>query len=353
TMTDMKEFLKEMISASGVSGHESSVREIITKKWAPLVDTLQVSRLGSLEGLKCGSGEGKRRSILLAGHMDAIGLMATGVEAGFIRMTSIGGVDPRVLPGQQVVVKGREVLKGVIIQPPDRMIADHKSGAPVGIEDLYVDVGLEAEEVEKLVRPGDVISFGQEPVELAGETLAGHTLDDRTAVAAITACLEILQKRVHSWDVWAVATVQEEVSMGGAHTSTYGLEPDIGVAIDVTHAKGPGTSEKMIADLGKGLVIGPGPNVHPAVYGKIKAIAEEMEIPYQLEVMPMHSGTDAYAIQVVREGVPSMVVSLPLRYMHTPVEVVSLKDIQRVGRLLAEFITALDEEYIAEMKWEE
>lgn len=352
-MTDMKEFLKEMVSAPGLSGHESPVRKIIAKKWEALVDEMQVSRLGSLEGLKRGSGKGKKRSILLAGHMDAIGLMATGVEKGFIRMTSVGGVDPRVLPGQQVVVHGREELKGVVEQPPDRMIADHKSGAPLGIDQLYVDVGLEAEEVGELVRPGDVITFGQEPVEMAGGALAGHTMDDRTAVAAITHCLEVLQKRVHSWDVWAVATVQEEVGFQGAYTSTFGLEPDIGVAVDVTHAKGPGTSEKMIADLGKGLVIGPGPNVHPAVYGKMKEIAEEMEISYQVEVMPMHSGTDAYAIQVVSQGRPSMVVSIPLRYMHTPVEVVSLKDIKRVGRLLAEFITELDEEYIAEMKWEQ
>jgi endoglucanase len=241
----------------------------------------------------------------------------------------------------------------VVVQPPDRLVEGHKAGAPLGLEKLYVDVGLEAEEVAEKVHAGDIISFGQRPLELAGDVVTGHTMDDRTAVAAITHCLEILQKRVHSWDVWAVATVQEETGFQGAFTSGYGLAPELGIAIDVTHAKGPGTGEKHIAELGKGLVLGKGPNVHPWLYKKMKALAEELEIGHQIEVMPGHSGTDAYALQVVGGGRPSMVVSIPLRYMHTPVETVSMKDIERVGRLLAEFITGLEDEQVSGLRWEE
>ena len=208
--------------------------------------------------------------------------------------------------------------------------------------------------VSKLVRSGDLISFDQKPLDLQGETMAGHTMDDRTAVAALTHCLEILQTRIHKWDVWAVATAQEETSFGGAYTSYLWFKTRIwGIAVDVTHAKGPGTSESTIADLGKGLVLGFGPNIHTYVYNTFKKLADELEISYQVEVMPSHSGTDGYAIQVAGSGRPGMVISIPLRYMHTPVELVSMKDIKRVGRLLAEFITALEEDYLNKISWDD
>ena len=352
-MTDLKDFLKDMVSAPGLSGHETPVRRIIEKKWETLVDEMQVSKLGSLEGLKKGSGDGPRPSLLIAAHMDAIGLIVTRVSEGFISFTSVGGVDPRVLLGQPVLVHGRETLEGVIVQPNDDLVADHTTGSPVGLQSLYVDVGLSPEKVSQMVRSGDLISFDQKPLDLEGDTLAGHTMDDRTAVAALTHCLEILQTRIHKWDVWAVATVQEETSFGGAYTSSFGLNPDLGIAVDVTHAKGPGTSESTIADLGKGLVLGFGPNIHTFVYNSFKKLADEMEIPYQVEVMPSHSGTDGYAVQVAGSGRPSMVISIPLRYMHTPVELVSMKDIKRVGRLLAEFITTLEENYLDKISWDE
>jgi tetrahedral aminopeptidase len=218
---------------------------------------------------------------------------------------------------------------------------------------LLVDVGLPEAEVNKKVHAGDLISFGTTPVELAGNTLAGHTMDDRTAVAAVTVALEELQKRIHKWDVWAVATIQEEVSYGGGYTSAFGLKPDMGIAIDVTHAKGPGTTDARIAVLGKGLVIGNGPNYHPAVYKLIKNLVEDLEIPHQIKPDPSHSGTDAFPMQVTAGGMPTMLISIPLRYMHTPVEVVSMKDVQRVGRLLAEFITSLDETTLEKLSWDD
>lgn len=351
-MNDVNNFLKEMVSAPGLSGYESPVRKIIEAHWKPLVDEMQVSKVGSLEGLKKGSGKGKRKRILLAGHMDAIGLIATRVVNGFIYFTQIGGVDPRVLPGQPVLVHGKEELQGVVIQPPDFLIAGHSAGSPVPMEHLVIDTGLSPDKVVDLVRPGDIISFAQPPFELSGDTLAGHTLDDRAAVACITICLQELQRRVHKWDVWAVATVQEETAYLGAYTSGFGLDPDLTIAIDVTHAKGPGTSESDIAALGKGLVLGWGPNIHPKWYQTFQDVADELEIPYQKDVMPGHSGTDGYALQIVMGSRPNMVISIPLRYMHTPVELVSMKDIKRVGRLMAEVIARLDEDYLETLNWE-
>jgi len=351
-VAEVKNFLKEIISLPGLSGYEAPVREAIARHWEPLVDELQVSRLGSLEALKRGRGTEPRHSILLAGHMDAVGLIVTQVKGRFLRITDLNGVDPRVLPGQPVVVHGRKELHGVVIQPPDNLVEDHKNRAPFGIEELYVDVGMEAEELEELVHSGSMVSFATTPIEMGEDILAGHTMDDRTAVAAITYCLEILRKRIHSWDVWAVATVQEETAYAGAYTSGFSLKPDLAIAIDVTHAKGPGTSEKSIPDLGKGVALGQGPNVNRGLYDRFKKLVEELEIPHQVDVMASHSGTDAFALQVIRGGRASMVLSIPLRYMHTPVEVVSMKDIRRVGRLLAEFITDLDDTILEELQKE-
>lgn len=349
-MFELQPFLRSLITAPGLSGYEHQVRPLIEEAWRPLVDELTVSRIGSLQGLRKGSAPPPRPSILLAGHMDAIGLMVTGIEQGFLRFTRVGGVDRRILPGQRVTVHGREALPAVIAMPSARQLPPELADSPVGMEYLFVDTGLAPRQVEKLVRIGDLISFAQEPLELTGDALAGHTMDDRVAVAAITVALDELQHLRHSWDVWAVATVQEEETLGGAQTSTFGLHPTAAVAIDVTFAKGPGTSDNNTFALGKGITLAWGPNIHPALFNKFKGIADQLEIPYKVELAPRYTGTDAYATQVAAEGVPSLVIGIPLRYMHTPVETVGLKDITRAGRLIAEVIARLEPDF--SMNWD-
>ena len=188
---------------------------------------------------------------------------------------------------------------------------------------------------------------------MAGDTLVGRSLDNRASVAALTLCLQELQTRVHAWDVWAVATTQEEETMGGARTSAFQLRPELAVAVDVTWGKSPGSADHLTFPLGKGLTLGWGPNIHPGLHQSIKKTAEDIEVPFAVEAMPRHSGTDAFAIQVAAQGIPTMVVSIPLRYMHTPVEVVALKDIRRTARLLAEFITRLEIDYMEKLSLEE
>jgi endoglucanase len=207
--------------------------------------------------------------------------------------------------------------------------------------------------VAGLVQVGDVIAYAQPPVELSGEMIAGHTLDNRASVCALTVCLEELQSRPHVWDVWAVATTQEEIGMIGASSSTFELHPTIAIAVDVTFAKGPGTGEWQTSSLGKGPTLCMGPNIHPALYKAMKDLADRLEIPYGLEYSPRHTGTDGFATQVAREGVPTLVVGIPLRYMHTPVEVVAVKDIQRAGRLLAEFIAGLTPDFMEKITWDD
>jgi endoglucanase len=351
-MTELLPFLKSLLSVPGLSGHEGPARDLISAEWKPLVDELSISRLGSLHGLKRGSGSEPRPRLLLSAHMDAIGMMVTRIVDGFIRVTEIGGIDHRILPGQPVTVHGRRDLPAIVAQPTAQLLPPGKGSGPVIMDYLWIDTGLLPEEVNQLVRVGDLVSYAQEPLELPGECLSGHTLDNRASVAAVTFCLEELQTRRHAWDVWAVASVQEEETMGGALTSPFQIRPDLAVAIDVTFGKGPGSNEYNTFPLGKGVALGWGPNFHPALHKRFKEVADKLEIPLHNDIIARHSGTDAYGIQVVAEGIPSILLSIPLRYMHTPVETVSLKDIRRTGRLMAEFIARLESDFVQKITWE-
>jgi endoglucanase len=354
---ELTPFLKSLLSTSGLSGYESPAAKLIEEAWKPLVDEIQYSKIGSLEALKKGSAKNAPK-IMLAAHMDAIGMMVTQNMDGFLRVTQVGGVDARVLPGTPVIVHASgggktEELPGIVVQPPARLLPASLGDGPVPMEHLFIETGLLPRDVASKVQIGDLVSYATEPTELAGDVLAGHTLDNRASVAVVTAALDELKKKSHDWDVWAVATVQEEVGLIGAFTSAHGLNPDLAVAIDVTFAKGPGANDWGTFPLDKGPTLGFGPNLHPFLFKKFEEIAKKLEIPYQTEVVPRHSGTDAYATQISAEGIPSMVIGIPLRYMHTPVEVVAIKDIQRAGRLLAEFIAALEPDFLEKIVWED
>jgi putative aminopeptidase FrvX len=352
-MTDLLPLLNELISAPGISGYEGGVRPVIEKAWAPFTDSLSVSRLGSLHGLQTGTGRDPRPSILVAAHMDAIGLMVNGIVDGFLRITSIGGIDVRVLPGQMVTVHGRVDLPGMIVATPPRLLPPAVQGGVVPLEYLMVDTGMLPDEVPGLIRVGDPVSFAQAPYEANGGTLVGHTLDDRAAVAALTSCLGLLHTRPHTWDVWAVATVQEEVTMGGAVTSAFQLHPSLCLTIDVTFGREPKTPHPVSFPLGEGPTLMWGPVAHPYLYKVLKELAEKLEIPLAVEPAARYSATDSDAMVGVAEGIPNLVLGIPLRYMHTPVEMVKMKDLERVARLAAEFIAQLDENFMDKLTWED
>jgi tetrahedral aminopeptidase len=352
-MTDIVPFLKSLISAAGLSAYEGPVTQLIKQEWTPLVDEVSTSRIGSLHALKRGRGRKRGPAIMIATHMDAIGLMVSRVVDGFLHLEEIGGVDSRILPGTPVLVHGRRELPGVIAIPPQLSLPEDKRKGPAALGQLIVDTGLPPQAVKNLVQVGDLISFNTKPVELAGETLSGHTLDNRASVAALTVCLQELQRLQHSWDVWAIATVQEEETLGGAATSAFQLQPSLAVAIDVTHAKGPGAESWQTVSLGKGPALGWGANLHPFLHNRIEDLARKLEIPFSMDLAPEHSGTDAYAMQVARDGIPTMLLSIPLRYMHTAVELIAIKDVQRVGRLLAEFIAGLEPDFVSKIQWED
>lgn len=362
-MSDILPFLKSMISVAGLSGDEGPVATLIEQKWTPLVDEISRSKIGSIHGLKKGSlpkgitkaDSASRPSVLIATHMDAIGLMVTRIVDGFLYFTEIGGIDDRVLPGTPVTVhatKTKEELYGVIVLPPANLLPEGEGKSAMPLKYLMIDTGLTSSEVSKRVNIGDRVAFNTEAVEMSGGCVSGHTLDNRASIAALTICLEELQSKSHSWDVWALASVQEEITYAGAFTSAYQLRPTIAVAVDVTFGKGTGANDYSAFPIGKGVTLGVGPSMHPFLHKRFKEAAEKAEIPVKDEAMPSASSTDADALQLTAEGIPTMVVSIPERYMHTPVELVAIKDIQRAGRLLAEFVASLEVDFIEKVVWE-
>ncbi len=348
----LRERIQTLLSVPGPSGREAAIADHVAQLWDPLADEIYRTPLGSVHALKRGRGTEPRPKVLFAAHMDTIGLIVSQIEGEFLRVQPIGGLDPRVLPGQPVVVLGREPVPGLLVALPDTLLPADLQGKPVPIEHLVVDTGLTERQLRRRVQVGDPITFGTAPTFLEGDVIRGPGLDNRASVAALTEALHVLQDRASVWDAVFVATVQEEETLGGALTSAFAERPQIAVAVDVTFATGPGVGEDKGFPLGEGITLGWGPNVHPALHRRFKELAEALEIPHQVEYLPTHSGTDAMALQVVAEGVPSMVVSIPLRYMHTPVEMVSLKDVRRAGRLLAEFVATLETE-TPWLTWEE
>jgi len=289
---------------------------------------------------------------MLAAHMDEIGLMVRHVEGAFLYVHDVGGVDNRIMPAQPVLVHGRERLPGVVAAAPPHLLTAAERGRFPGFDDLVVDVGLDAETVARLVRPGDLITIDAPMIDLLGHKVAGKAMDDRACIAAITVCLHELHGLQHGWDVYAAATVQEEIGLYGAATAAYQIQPDIAIALDVTFAPQPGVDSATACEMGGGPALGIGPNFHPKLVEKIKETAKKYEFRLQDDVIPGASGTDAWAIQVAREGVPTLLLEVPIRNMHSPVETLDLRDVTRAGRLMARFIADLDADFMTSIAYE-
>ncbi len=342
---DTLSLIKQLSEARGPAGREAPITQLLQALWQPFCHTLRVDAMGNLIGVRYGSGPEPRPRLMLAAHMDEIGLIVIGLKDGFIQIAPVGGTDRRILLGQPVIVHGRRDLPGVIGARPPHVLTPEERGKILPWHKLYVDVGLLPEEVADLVSVGDTISIERSLIELKNGLVAGKALDNRASVASVTLALEELTRRAHAWDIYAVATVQEEVGTKGALVSAFGVAPDVAVALDCTFAQqyddgGTGTYE-----LNKRVYLGVGPNFHPGLLADLKRVAEREEIPVALDPAPGHSGTDAWAIQVAREGVPTALLEVAVRYMHQPVETLALRDLERTARLLAAFAASLDPSY--------
>ncbi len=341
---DIGEILEILSKTPGVSGYEGAVALMLEQH--PGVEARR-DALGNLIALKRGEAPEPRPRLMLAAHMDEIGLMVTKLEeGGFLRFTSVGGIDPRVLPGQRVLVHGRRAVPGVIGFLPPHLADPGKDRDTVPMHELYIDTGGDQDGLDV----GDVCTF-EGAFRRMGQRFSGKALDDRAGVAVLLKCLEGLARVRHEADVFLVATVQEEVGLRGAMTGTYGIVPDVGIALDVTHGLAPGLPEYDTYELGKGPVLSTGANIHPGVFGLLRDVAESEGVPYQVEAVPGATGTDAWAMQISRAGVPTGLVSIPLRYMHTPVEILDAGDLSLTARLLVRFASRVDRAFLEGLSW--
>ncbi len=334
------ELLKKLSQTPGISGREERIRALIKAELEKLADEVRVDAIGNVIALKKGKSGGKK--VMISGHMDEIGFIVSQIEEkGFLRLSPVGGHDPRNLVAQRVIVHGREDLRGIMmpaIKPVHIMTAE-EAKAPLKISDLYVDLGLTQEETEKLVRIGDPVTIDREFIEF-GANVSGKAMDDRAGVWVMIEALR--QVKEHEVDIYAVASVQEEVGLRGATTGAYGIRPDIGVALDVTLAvDGPGSSKQFqITALGEGAAIKIMDSASISNYKLVdfmRTLAEENQIKYQMEILP-RGGTDAGAIERIQTGCPVITLSVPTRHVHSNVETINKEDIKNTAVLLAKFL---------------
>lgn len=340
-----KEFLKKLCNSSGVSGFEKPLNDIIIKTMADYTDDIYLDKLGNIIAIKKGINNKDNIKIMLAAHMDEIGLIITYIEDnGFLRFSNIGGIDPRTLLGQEVIVHGKKDILGVIGAKPPHFQTASETEKAVKMEDMTIDVGLSKDEVEKVIKIGDVVTIRRKFTELQGERVTGKALDDRAGVATLLECAKELKGFIHESDIYFVSTVQEEVGLRGAFTSAYSINPDIGIAIDVGFGNTPELKREQTLEMGEGPGITLGGNIHPGLRKHLVNIAKEYNIPYQIEIDPGPTGTDGNAIQITRAGIPTLCLSIPLRYMHTSVEVVDMVDIKNTAKLLALFLASISKD---------
>ncbi|MDX2079105.1 MAG: M42 family metallopeptidase [bacterium] len=352
-MLNLKKHLKDLTEAHAPSGHEAPIRAILREAWKDYVDEFVTDKLGSLIGIKRATHpQDPPRKLMIAAHMDEIGMMVSGIVDGFVLVHRISGVDNRILPAQSVMVHGKQPLRGLVATKPPHLLTEADRKNYPSFEELVIDLGLPAETVNELVTIGDLITMDAPIYELNGKRLAGKAMDDRACVAIVTAALELLNGMAHTWDVYAVATVQEETGLFGARTAAQLIRPDIAIALDVCFAEQPGVDADDAVEMGAGPSIGLGANFHEKLRLAIREVAKQYEIKYQDEVIPAASGTDAWATQVANEGIPSALLSLPLRNMHSPVETIDLTDIERTARLLAFFTAGLPADFLATIEWD-
>ena len=341
-MTTTKELLFSLCNSTGVSGFEfKQTAGLVTEAFKEYCDEVWTDTLGNVIGHKKGKG---KYSVLFAAHMDEIGLMVSGYEkGGFLRFETIGGYDQRSLVAQEVYVHGKESVYGIIgVKPPHITTAEEAKNAHK-VEDMAIDTGLCDEKLKELVRIGDVVTIKREAIDLRGDTIAGKAIDDRAGIAILYQCMKDLKNTDCDIDVYYVASAQEELGAAGALTATYTIKPDIAIALDVCHAISPDVAEPKGKKSGGGPVIARGINIHPRVFESLIKTAKDHYITHQRSVEPTMSGTDAVVMQIAGAGCATGVVSFPLKYMHTSVEVMKMKDIMLTAKLMSSYVLDLSD----------
>lgn len=338
------QFLRRLIDAPSPSGFEAPTQDVIRERMRDITKDISVDVMGNLIGILNKEG---RPKVMLAAHCDEIGFMVRYIsEEGYIFFSLIGGVDRHLIPGRRVYIhseKGR--VLGVIGKKPIHLMEEEEKKKVLKIEEMWIDIGVKnKKEAEEKVNIGDPITFVYGLEVLNDELLISRAFDDKIGAYLVTEIMDELKNEKFSSSLYGVITVQEEIGLRGAIPSTFTVKPDIGICLEVTYATDhPSVDKKKTGEykIGAGPVIGRGANINPKLFSLLLNVAKEENIPYQVSGEPRGTPTDLNVIQLSRKGVATALISIPLRYLHTPVELLSTKDLQGATKLIISFLKIL------------
>ncbi|MGN6506046.1 MAG: M42 family metallopeptidase [Tepidisphaeraceae bacterium] len=340
------DFLKAIEETPSVSGYEQPVARIVRKRMGKFADTIETDVHGNvIVGINVKS----PTRVMLAGHMDQIGFLVNYInDAGFLHVASVGGIDNTVLPGTRLTVHTKKgPIEGVIGRKAIHLMKpEERNNAKIELTDMAVDIGAkDKKEAMEYVAVGDPVTFKLGMTKLLNDRIVSPALDNKVGTFVVMEALRLASEGKLNCALYAVATVQEEIGLRGARTSCYGIDPKVGIAVDVTHASDYAAIDKRQAgdvQIGRGPVIDIGANINPIVSDLFIDTAKKKKIDVQIAAAPGATGTDANAMQISRAGVAAGLISLPNRYMHTPVELVSLVDLENAAVLIAETVKRID-----------
>ena len=334
---ELREIIEKLSAMYGPAGFEQPVAGWLQEQVKPFCDEAYIDVMGNLIAVKkCGKENAPR--FVVDAHIDEIGMIVTGIEKGFLRFATLGGVDPRILPALQVKVLSDPPIRGVIDSLPPHALRADEMEKPFEMEKLTIDIGMTQEEAEACVALGTPVVFDVEPVMLGENRLCGKCLDDRACAGIIYKVMEQLADTELNADMYYLFSAQEEVGGRGATPAVFDIAPDYAIALDVNFAKSPDSNGYDQMNMGGGPAIAVGPNMNHKISSALIELAKEMEMPYQIDVIRGCSGTNAWPIQISRSGVATGLISLPLKYMHTPHEVMDLRDGENIVKLLTEYL---------------
>lgn len=338
------EFLKKLVETPSPSGFETAVQKVIKERMQKITNDISIDVMGNLIAVLNKKGSPK---VMLTAHCDEVGFMVKYIsDEGYIYFTMIGGTDPHLIPGRRVHIhtdKGK--VLGVIGKSPIHLIDKEEIKKVLKVEDMWIDIGAKnKKEAEKIVEIGDPITFTYELEILRDGLLISKAFDDKMGAYLVVEIMDVLKNKKLASSLYGVITVQEEVGLRGAVPSTFSVEPDIGICIEVIWATDhPGVDKKKIGEykIGAGPVISRGANINPKLFEMLVDTAKKEKIPYQIYGEPGRTGTDARVMQLSGKGVATALISVPLRYMHTPIELLSIKDLDNTAKLIVALIKKL------------
>jgi endoglucanase len=338
-------FLKRLLETPSASGYERAIQDVV-RDWATqFADEVRTDHHGNVIAVRHGP---EQPRVMLAGHCDQIALMVQHIDdSGFLYVQPIGGWDVSILLGQNLTVWTKQGPVAAVIsrRAPHLLTNEEKNKVPQ-FTDIWVDIGVkDRKEAEALVTPGDPVTFALGYRPMRNNMASAPAMDDKVGLWTVMEALRLLHGKSLQASVYCVSTVQEEIGLRGATTSSYGIAPTVGIAVDVTHATDtPGNDKKQLGEvkLGAGPVLFRGANINPRVYERLEQAARSSEVAVQVRGAPRGTGTDANVMQLARGGVATGLVGIPNRYMHSPVEVVHLDDLEAAARLLAEFCLSVN-----------